>query len=151
MSESSETLAFGLALLRQDLNAALPRTFVPPNGGTEPALLSGASGFSLSVGGLAPLRQDVTSFGRAVWRFERGTGNVYRSVWTTRTPGGGRPTDVLVFDGITAFDLASFTVTAGWQPGFAVDPRNPSVLPLGLRVRMEHERYAMLETLVSLR
>lgn len=151
LSDETSKLAYALAVLRHDLNAALPRRFTPPDGGTEPALVSRAGGFSLSVGGLARLDPGATGFGRVIWRFNRRDGTLLRQVWTTLTPGGSAPPEVLVLDGIDAFDLASFTLEGGWRDGFAADPRNTAALPMGLRIRLTHRRADALETIVSLR
>ena len=151
VSEASGELALGLALLRQDLNAALPRPFAPPGGGDEPALRAGTAGFALTVGGLARLDAGATGFGRVVWRHDPANEALYRQVWTTLTPGGGRAPEVRVMTGVRRFELASYEVQGGWRPGFAADPRDVARLPLGLRVRIDHVRAEGLETVVSLR
>jgi len=151
ISEETKDISLGLALLRQDLNAALPRVFVPPDGGTEPALVTRPGSFSLSVGGLARLDPGATGFGRVTWRFERATSRVTRAVWTSLTPGGGRAEDIVILEGVEAFEIASFLVDGGWRQGFDADPRTPNLLPLGLKVTLSHSRAKDLETLVSLR
>lgn len=150
VSEETAGLAQALALLRQDLNAALPRRFTPPDGGDEPALVTRRSGFSLSVGGLARLNAGATGFGRVTWALDRGTGTLSRSVWPTLTPGRGAPEAVAVLEGVEDFALDSFSVGTGWTDGFSADPRDTSALPLGLRVRMGRGE-GTYETLVSLR
>ena len=151
ISESAGELAVGLALLRQDLNAAVPRSFSPATGGSEPALrVPTPDSFSLSVGGLAPLNADASGLGRVTWRLDRATGQLYRQVFTSLTPGARVP-EVPVIGGITDFALASFTVQGGWRTGFSADPRNIDQLPLGLKLRLTHARAGALETVVSLR
>lgn len=151
ISEDSGELAVGLALLRQDLNAALPRSFSPARGGQEPALrVATPDSFSLSVGGLARLDAAASGLGRVTWRLDHGTGQLYRQVFTSLTPAGRAP-EVVVLGGITRFELASYAARGGWRTGFSADPRNIDDLPLGLRVRLTHERAGDLETVVSLR
>lgn len=150
ISDQSGELALALALLRQDLAAALPREFVPWNGATQPALSAAADGFSLTVGGLARLGANVSGQGRVTWRLGP-DGRLTRRLWTSLTPGRGRVPEVTVARGITRFQLSSFRVQGGWRPGFAADPRRPEALPLGLKVRLDHPRAAGLETVVSLR
>ena len=151
ISESSGELAVGLALLRQDLAAALPRVFHPSTGGLEPALLVATpESFSLSVGGLARLNPGVSGLGRVTWRLDRATGQLFRQVFTTLTPGAA-PREVPVMTGISEFALASYTVQGGWRAGFSADPRAPEVLPIGLKLRLTHSRAGALETVVSLR
>jgi len=151
VSEQSAELALALALLRQDLGAALPRAFTPPNGGTEPALSVGSGGFSLTVGGLVPLSPNASGLGRVTWKLVPGSDQLVRQVWTTLTPGGGRPAETIVLTGIERLELDSYQAQSAWRPGFSPDPRNIGELPLGLRVRIEHIRLGTLETLVSLR
>ena len=151
ISESSGELAVGLALLRQDLNSALGREFTPADGGTEPALKMVPGGFGLSVGGLARLQPNTSGQGRVIWRLDPGTGTLLRQVWTTLTPGRGRPAEVAIIRGVAQFELASFTALNGWRQGFNADPRNIAELPLGLRVRFQQAQAGDLETLVSLR
>lgn len=151
ISEEAEELAHALALLRHDLNSALPRRFTPPDGGSEPSLLAAPSGFSLSIGGLARIDSGATGFGRVIWRYDRAQQRVYRAVWPTLEPGGGRPVERAVLDGVTRFELSHYSAQGGWRAGYSADPRAPSALPLGLKVAIDHQRHDQLETIVSLR
>ncbi|MCG6902168.1 MAG: prepilin-type N-terminal cleavage/methylation domain-containing protein [Rhodobacter sp.] len=151
ISEESGELAVGLALLRQDLNAALPRSYTPPNGGTRPALtVTSPDRFSLTVGGLAQLDRNASGLGRVTWRFDRPTGQLYRQVWTSLNPGGLAP-EVPVLGDVSEFALSHFTTQGGWRAGYSADPRNIGQLPLGLRVRLTHARAGEVLTVVSLR
>lgn len=151
ISKDSGELAVTLALLRQDLNAGLARQFTPANGGTEPALKVGPGAqFSLTVGGLARLNANVSGQGRVTWRLN-GSGQLTRQVLTTLTPGPGRVPEVVVANGVRAMNFFSYQRRSGWQPGFAHDPGNPEILPLGLRVRLDLPRAEALDTVVSLR
>ncbi len=151
ISETTGELALGLALLRQDLDAALPMPFTPANGGTEPALIAAGDGFALTVGGLARLAPGSSGQGRVVWRHDPATGAVLRQVWTTRNPGGGRPAEVAVLSDVRGLSVSSFEVQGGWRAGFAADPRDTARLPLGLKVRIDHARLGGIDTVVSLR
>jgi len=151
VSEESRELALALALLRQDLNAALARSFIPANNGLDPALKLGPGGFSLTVGGLARFKPGTSGFGRVTWRFDAAKGQLFRQVQTSLTPGAARVPEVAVLSGVRALDLFSYEAQSGWKPGFAGDPRNPARLPLGLRVRLDLARVGVLDTVVSLR
>ena len=151
ISEEAEDLAYALALLRHDMKAALPRRFVPPDGGDEPSLVAQPSGFSLSIGGLAQLDTGATGFGRVTWRYDRTRRTVFRSLWPTLNPGGGRPVEHPVLTDVSRFELSHYTAQGGWRIGYSADPRSPSTLPLGLKVAIEHAHFATLDTIVSLR
>jgi len=152
VSENSKEVSLAMALLRQDMNAALGRVFTPPNGGTEPALKAGpGTQFSLTVGGLAGLQPNSSGQGRVIWRLDRGSGRLMRRVITSLTPGDNRAPEVAVLSDVQSMDLFSFQAQSGWQPGFAGDPREPAALPLGLRVRIDLARVPGLEAVVSLR
>lgn len=151
IGDDSRELAVALALLRRDLGAAIGIGFVSPAGAAEPPLRIGAEGFSLSVGGLGFGPQD-SGFGRVVWRLDRASGALTRQVWTTLTPaapqaGSG---EVTLLRDVRAISVEAFQLPGGWQPGFTADPRQPVSLPRALRVRIDHARYARLDTVVSL-
>lgn len=151
VSDQSADLAQTLALMRQDLEAAVPRLFTPPDGGAEPALVARPGSFSLSVGGLTRLTPGATGFGRVTWRHERTTGVLTRQVWTSLTPGGAAPERVVMLSDVQALALDSFRPQTGWSTGFDPDTRDRAALPLGLRVRIGTQRFDPLETMVSLR
>ena len=151
VSDASADLAKGLALLRHDLNAAFPSQFEPPNGAVDPALKTNRSSFDLSVAGLSRIDPGATGFGRIRWRFDRTSKQVFRQVWTSLNPADARATEVLVFDEVDDFELSSFSMQAGWRVGYAVDPRNPGQLPLGLKVALSVPQGDDIEIIVSLR
>lgn len=153
ISETSGELALALALLRRDLAAGIGLPFYPESGGAESALRVGQGGFALSVSGLGGAEQGGSGLGRVVWRLDAGDGRLTRQVWTTLSPGGARAAgpQVVMLDGVDEITVESFSLQSGWRQGFAADPRDPNALPRGLRVRLDHRRFAQLETLVSLR
>jgi general secretion pathway protein J len=153
ISEQSREIAVALSLLRQDLGNAVPRAFIPPGGGQQPALVQGQGGFALSVGGLARLDPGASGFGRVIWRYDPTTDQLLRRVWTSLNPGDPRAAspEITVLSGVNSVALFSYDVQGGWRPGFASDPGNPSVLPLGVRLRIDHTRAEALDVTVSLR
>ena len=153
VSDVSADLARTLALLRQDLDAALPMSFTEPNGADRPSLQTEAGGFALTVGGLARLEPNATGQGRVRWRLDPASGQILRQVWTTREPGSRRSAgaEVPVLADIRGFELASYAVQGGWRAGYSANPRDIAALPLGLRVRLDHARFGEITVTVSLR
>ena len=153
ISDESADLARAVALLRQDLDAALPMVFTDPNGADRPSLVAAVGEFALTVGGLARLDSNASGQGRVRWRFDAGSGQLLRQVWTTRHPGSPRSAGapVAVLDNVRSLELASYAVQGGWRPGFSADPREITKLPLGLRVRVDHARFGEIVVTVSLR
>ena len=153
ISDDSADLARAVALLRQDLDAALPMVFTDPNGADRASLVAAVGEFALTVGGLARLESNGSGQGRVRWRFDAGSGQMLRQVWTTRQPGSPRSVSapVTVLDNVRSLELASYAVQGGWRPGFSADPREITKLPLGLRVRVDHARFGEIVVTVSLR
>ncbi|QGX96794.1 prepilin-type N-terminal cleavage/methylation domain-containing protein (plasmid) [Roseovarius faecimaris] len=120
-------LGRGLALLRNDLSAALPMVFFPP-GQARPASalreMRGAQGFSLSLGGqpglrLAQGRVDASPRQRVDWRFDPSAQRLTRTAWPTLYPVSDtqQGPEVPVLDGVTGMSLRSFWVGHGWVGG----------------------------------
>ena len=153
ISDQSGEMAVALSLLRQDLSNAVTRGFIPPGGGEQPALVQGQGGFALSVGGVARLDPGASGFGRVVWRYDPTTDQLLRRVWTSLNPGDPRAAspEIAVLSGVEGFSLFSYDAQGGWRPGYASDPGNPVVLPLGVRLRIEHARAEAIDVTVSLR
>ena len=153
ISEESGNLARTVALLRRDLDAALPMVFTEPNGADRPSLLAESAAFALTVGGLARPEPNATGQGRVRWRFDAASGQLLRQVWTTRQPGSPRSAgrEVAMLADIRGFELASYAVRGGWRAGYSADPRDIAGLPLGLRVRLDHARFGEVVVTVSLR
>lgn len=120
-------LGQGLALLRNDLSAALPMVFFPP-GQPRPASalreMRGTLGFSLSLGGqpglhLAAGRVDARPRQRVDWRLDTGQQRLTRTAWPTLYPVSDtqQAPEVPVLDGVTGLSLRSFWVGQGWVGG----------------------------------
>lgn len=120
-------LGRGLALMRNDLSAALPMVFFPP-GQPRPASalreMRGATGFSLSLGGqpglhLAAGRVDARPRQRVDWRLDTGRQQLTRAAWSTLYPVSDtqRGPEVPVLDGVTGMSLRSFWAGQGWVGG----------------------------------
>lgn len=126
-ADGTEALAQGVALLRNDLSAALPMVFFPP-GEARPAsalrALRGGSGFSLSLGGqpslsLAAGGVDAAPEQRVIWRFEPREQRLTRAIWPTLYPARAsqKGPEVPVLEGVTGLILRSYWTGAGWVPG----------------------------------
>nr|WP_235439132.1 GspJ family type II secretion system protein [Candidatus Rhodobacter lobularis] len=151
VSDESAGLAHGLAMLRLDLESAVPRGFVAPEGTHRDAFLTAPSGVELSIGGLSRSAPGATGFGRVQWRLDPGAGRLIRRVWTDLQPGPERPPEQGYLSDIRGFQIETYQVLGGWRPGYAPDPRNPDALPLGARITLDHARLGPLEIMVSLR
>ena len=126
-ADNTENLGQGVALLRNDLSAALPMFFFPPEQGAPVSALRaerGNSGFALSVGGQPGLPLltggiDATRKQRVIWRFEAGAQRLTRQAWPTLYPVSadqqGPPVPVL--DGVKGLGLRSFWTGQGWVEG----------------------------------
>ena len=60
VSDDNADLARTLALLRQDLDAALPMSFTEPNGANQPSLQTETGGFALTINNLTQLKPNTT-------------------------------------------------------------------------------------------
>ena len=154
LSGEAADLAYGLSLLRNDLNAALDLPFNPPGGAVFPALDAPARAdvFSLKVGGAGLPDAQNPGHARVTWRFDPVAGVVTRRVWPVLEPANARAqgSAVTVVGDIRSFGIEGFAPERGWTVGFpAVGDR--AALPRALRVRLVHRRLDMLETLVTLR
>ncbi|MDJ0827633.1 MAG: type II secretion system protein GspJ [Rhodobacter sp.] len=154
LSDEAADLAYGLALLRRDLGAAIDLPFAPPGGAVFPALDAPARGdrFALSVAGAGGLAAQSAGFGRVTWAFDPGTGTVTRRVWPVLQPANARAESsaVTVFEDVRGFTLEGFVPGRGWSVGFPGSDGQAG-LPLALRVRLDHARLEAVETLVTLR
>lgn len=130
-ADAAEALGQGLALLRNDLSAALPMVFFPPGEARPQSALRGwpdGQGFSLSLGGQPGLPRasgdpDAGARQRVDWRFDPGSGRLVRQAWPTLYPVAARQRGpgVTALEGVTALSLRSFWVGRGWVAGL----RNP--------------------------
>ncbi|MDJ0630532.1 MAG: type II secretion system protein GspJ [Rhodobacter sp.] len=154
LSGEAAELAYGLSLLRQDLNAALDLPFRPPGGAVFPSLDAPARGeaFSLTVGGTGTLDGRDPGQARVTWRFDAGSGAVSRQVWPVLAPANARVQggEVTIFREILGFELEGYVPERGWTVGFPGN-EGQAVLPQALRVRLTHARLDLLETVVTLR
>ena len=136
-----------LALIRRDLESAVPVRFQPPQGPAEAAVLPlpGDSGLALSVGGHAvpggTLRSGLI---RVTWRLDPATGVLSRQVWPTLDPRrndqAGVPVSML--DGVQRLAF----VSPGLAPGALPDP---DTVPRGMELRLDTVRHGPLRIVVS--
>ncbi|MEL6886683.1 MAG: type II secretion system protein GspJ [Pseudomonadota bacterium] len=128
-SDAVAALARPLALLRQDLGAAVPLLFYPPGRGSpRGAVWVNGDGtvFELSVAGQTDLGRDgavrTGRLHRVVWRLDAGDGTLYRRQWHALTPAGtsAASPEVAVMTGVTGLAFRSYWLRAGWQPGVSL-------------------------------
>jgi len=118
----------GVALLRNDLSAALPMLFFPPGQGAPRSAIRPerrSQGFSLSVGGQPALTLsggdvvDAMHKQRVIWQFDPDQQRLTRAVWPTLYPANAtqqsRPVPVL--EGVTGLAFRSFWTGPGWVNG----------------------------------
>lgn len=123
----TEALGQGVALLRNDLSAALPMFFFPPDRAAPSSALRaqrGDKGFSLSVGGQPGLTLpaggvDAAPRQRVTWRFDPGGQRLTRQVWPTLYPASAsqQAPEVAVLEGVTGMILRSYWTGQGWVVG----------------------------------
>lgn len=124
-AEASAELARTLALLRQDLDAALPMSFYPPGAARgASAILETGSRFALSRSGVTG-PDGRARLGRVDWTLE--DGRLSRQSWATLTPlnPGQQSPAMPVMEGVLALDWRSYWRPNGWTPGLR-PPRQPS-------------------------
>lgn len=154
IDDEAGELAVGLALLRQDLKAAVGLPFYAPGGRAEPALDAPArvAQFSLSIGGMGLDGTVPSGQGRVTWRLDQATGQVLRQLWPVLSPADRQVAgaEMPVFSGIRSLELQGFIADTGWTVGFPKPNIGALTLPDALRVRLVHDRLDTLETLVVL-
>ncbi len=154
-SREASDLAYGLALLRADLGAAIALPFHPPNGLPAPPLDAPAreGRFSLSLGGQASLDGDGAGLARVTWRLDPAANTVTRQVWPVLIPGAARLAgpEVTMFEGVRALALEGYVPGQGWGSGFPRPGKDAPPLPAALRVTMEHAAFGRVQTIVTLR
>lgn len=144
------------ALLRADLNAALPLSFSPPDG-TLPAapftVNTSENTFALSVAGQPALSSDASNgFGRVVWRFDPTEQTLTRRSWPLLVPADAHSQSpaVVVLQGITSLNIESYIAQIGWQEGDgSIDGVQSDDLPLAVRITFATRSLKGLEIMVT--
>ncbi|WP_371229663.1 type II secretion system protein GspJ [Roseovarius sp. 2305UL8-3] len=126
-AEQTNQMGQGVALLRNDLSAALPMLFFPPEKGAPLSALRslrGSRGFSLSVGGQPALTlssggSDAMHKQRVTWQFDPDQQRLTRAVWPTLYPASAaqQGPQVPVLEGVTGVAFRSFWAGQGWTNG----------------------------------
>ena len=126
-ASETDALGQGVALLRNDLSAALPLLFYRPGKGAPASALRpfrGGQGFSLSVGGQPGIVQssgaaDATQKQRVDWRYHPNSQSLTRQAWPTLYPvnASQQGPEMPVFEGVTSLAFRSFWAGQGWVPG----------------------------------
>lgn len=144
-----------LALLRQDLAAAVPVPFLPPFAEAEPAWRAPAGGnrLAVSVAGAARLPgAGEAGLGRVEWRLDVATGILYRRFWPTLAPreAAAAGPEVAMLDGIDAIVLDEFPPGAEPRSNpFDAEETPGARLPQGFEVRLASRRFGALRLVVA--
>ena len=147
--DAAAALGRSLALMRRDLESALPLAYLPPGeADAQPALRiirRGAGGFALSIGG-HPLLEGEPGNGmaRVIWRVDPASEVLFRRHWSGLTPSGseagGPRRDML--EGVTALRIEPL---GEWQRRGG----SPDTLPDGFEVVLETRRHGPLRLVVA--
>jgi general secretion pathway protein J len=133
-----------LALLRQDLEAAVPLPHRPATGQTAPPLEVGVAAFALSRGGVDPLPgQPGDGFARVRWRVDPNAATLLRQMQPLTAGSGPPPPEVAMMQGVTSLRLIP---RGDWDAGG--EGQTPA-LPPGLEVRVETRRHGTLRVVVA--
>ncbi len=129
-ADDTADLSLTLALLRADLDAAVPLLFFPPDGGVRSAWESGGETLSFSIGGQQDLRP-VQGLGlhRVTWRITGPDGQLSRQIWPVLVPANAtaQMPAMPVMAGVQALSVRSFWPEQGWQPGVSnLTPDQPA-------------------------
>ncbi|WP_299297317.1 type II secretion system protein GspJ [uncultured Tateyamaria sp.] len=112
-------LAQGLALLRNDMSAAVPMLFYPPGQPPGSALDQVEGGLDMSLAG-QPLAEDAhTDRHRVEWRVDPVEGVLTRRHWPTLIPqdSGQRSGETVVMRGVSELRLRTLWDGVGWVDG----------------------------------
>lgn len=143
-SQTNAALSLTLALLRQDLAAALPVLFYTPSGVPVSALSVTRPGpqLALSLGGqAAPATPDFTGFHRVTWHFDQRGQRLMRQAWPALQPASGRQQGPMVemLTGVSGFDVRLYEASIGWRdwedlPPEQISSRLPDAIEVTLQI-----------------
>lgn len=147
-------MTFALALLENDLGAAVPLSFIRPDGSTASALDVLRDGFALSTGGRGQLPGEAgDGFARVEWHLDSAAGRLSRVYWPVLSPapGSAAPARVTLLEGISAIDVESYYPASGWQRGARTDAGIATALPDGARITLHSRAHGPLQITVAFR
>lgn len=128
-AEQAGILSGATALLRNDLSAALPMMFFPPEEARPSSAIRAmpdGRGFAISLGGQPALGRagggaDATPRQRAEWRLDPNTNRLMRRAWPTLYPVSNNQAgpEIAVLDDVQGLKLRSYWKGSGWIDGLA--------------------------------
>lgn len=152
LSEEFDGLQRAMLLLERDITQIVNRSTRDIYGDFKPALTSREDDFYLMLtrqGWRNPLGIRRSSLQRVGWEYT-GT-ELRRRYWPTVDQGQvDNSRDLLLLDGVTAFDLRFLNEQNNWQPEWPSDDAMAAMMPgtrptvsfpLGIEVTLEHERF----------
>lgn len=155
LAEDFDGLQRAMLLLERDLIQIVNRPARDIYGDFQPALTSRDEAFALMLtrqGWRNPLGIRRSGLQRVAWEYT-GT-ELRRRYWPTVDQGQeDTSVDVLLLDGVTAFEVRFLNDERAWQPEWPTDSALASLnpgsrpdipLPLGIEVTLEHERFGKL-------
>ncbi|MDR6267603.1 type II secretion system protein GspJ [Roseobacter sp. N2S] len=147
-----------LALLRADLQAAVPLEFHDVNGQIQSSfeIAQGSEQLAFSVSGRFALPGEQSAgLGRVIWRFDRSTQQVLRQSWPTLIPAdrASLSPEVVVATGISGFDVRRLDGDGNWVsgPDDSLGAGTSSGLPRAVDVVIDTAAFGRISTLVGFR
>lgn len=130
-----------LALLRQDLSAAVPLPWLPGSADqARPLARPSGGGFALSRAGLpAGFDPGDPGLARVVWRVDPTGQQLRRQVLPLMASASPEPPEHTILDGVSAIRL---TPRGAW-------PEAPEGLPPGFELELETRRWGLLRLVVA--
>jgi general secretion pathway protein J len=152
------SISRAMALLRADLQAAVPMDFSTPNGRIMSAfdLAVGGQELAFSLSGRHALPGEQTAgLGRVIWRFDRGQGLLIRQSWSTLMPADQTSLgpEVVIADQIAGFVVRTLDGQGNWVtgPDPALGSGTSSGLPRAVDVVIDSRVFGAISTLVGYR
>lgn len=149
-------LARTLTLLRADLGAAVPLTFMPPGTPAEPAVRVTSANATLAVSISVPVTRIGTpgdGMARVIWRHDPAARRLTRQVWSALTPADdtARGPNTTMLDDVDDFALRVMADADGaWSSDYGSDPaRAPDRLPRAVETTIGTADHGALRVLVA--
>lgn len=155
VDKDTEKMTRTLALLRADMNAAIPVNFTKPDGTNVSAvdISDAGNSISLSVGGRLDFAgTQTTGMGRVTWRWDPNSAQLSRKMWPVLTPEAetAQSPAVIMMQDVVGLEVYRLINTSIWERGrdrtiFGA----ASTLPKALEIRLTTKRWGIISTKVA--